>query len=56
MEQELDENEPPTIKLGDASVAAPFTSKLANVIAIPNIIRQGDVPLLLLFRCTKFLL
>ncbi|KMU88337.1 cation-transporting ATPase 4 [Coccidioides immitis H538.4] len=44
MEQELDEDEPPTLKLGDASVAAPFTSKLANVIAIPNIIRQG--------RCT----
>ncbi|KAK4690830.1 hypothetical protein P7C71_g6045, partial [Lecanoromycetidae sp. Uapishka_2] len=41
MEQELDENEPPRIKLGDASVAAPFTSKLANVVAIPNIIRQG---------------
>ncbi|KAL4921988.1 hypothetical protein BDW62DRAFT_208146 [Aspergillus aurantiobrunneus] len=44
MEQELDDSEPPTIKLGDASVAAPFTSKLANVVAIPNILRQG--------RCT----
>jgi len=30
--QNLDD-EPPTIKLGDASVAAPFTSKLANVVA-----------------------
>src|SRR5205814_9545234 len=31
-----DDSEPPTIKLGDASVAAPFTSKLANVVAIAN--------------------
>ena len=35
-----DDSEPPTIKLGAASVAAPFTSKLANVVAIANIIRQ----------------
>lgn len=50
-----EDSEPPTIKLGDASVAAPFTSKLANVVAIPNIIRQGRSALVATIQMYKIL-
>ena len=55
MEDALNDDEPPTIKLGDASVAAPFTSKLANVVAIPNIIRQGRCALVATIQMYKIL-
>lgn len=55
VEDVLNDDEPPTIKLGDASVAAPFTSKLANVIAIPNIIRQGRCALVATIQMYKIL-
>ncbi|KAG9303466.1 hypothetical protein G9A89_013793 [Geosiphon pyriformis] len=51
---DLDED-PPTLKLGDASVAAPFTSKLANVVAIANIVRQGRCTLVATIQMYKIL-
>jgi cation-transporting ATPase 13A1 len=55
MDAELGDDEPPTLKLGDASVAAPFTSKLRDVIAIPNIIRQGRCTLVATIQMYKIL-
>lgn len=55
LEAELGDDEPPTLKLGDASVAAPFTSKLRDVIAVPNIIRQGRCTLVATTQMYKIL-
>lgn len=45
----------PSLKLGDASCAAPFTSKLANVSAVTNIVRQGRCALINTIQMYKIL-
>ncbi|KAG0664739.1 putative cation-transporting ATPase 1 [Maudiozyma exigua] len=52
---DADGTEAPTLKLGDASCAAPFTSKLANVSAVTSIIRQGRCALVNTIQMYKIL-
>ncbi|TPX49333.1 hypothetical protein SeMB42_g02634 [Synchytrium endobioticum] len=49
------DQEPPTLKFGDASVAAPFTSKLASVESVCNIVRQGRCTLVAMIQMYKIL-
>ena len=51
----LEDNDVPTIKFGDASVAAPFTSKLSSPMAVVNIVRQGRSTLVAMMQMYKIL-
>ena len=49
------EDEVPLIKFGDASIAAPFTSKVSSVMSVVNIVRQGRSTLVAMIQMYKIL-
>ncbi|KAJ2709525.1 putative cation-transporting ATPase 1, partial [Coemansia spiralis] len=55
MQMDSMEDDAPVLKFGDASVAAPFTSKLGSLNALCNIVRQGRSTLVATTQMYKIL-